>query len=428
MMGSTPTPSTVSSVQVTPRQQLPPSYDQTSTYPGSQIPPSTPCRQGDWPRYHVLPEVAAGQKPGMVDHQASPAYAGHHTNSLFPFSLPEAPGSTSASSFTSPRPSARARGHKRAMSTSTPSLTSDSYIDLLNCIRSSPTNLPAPFCAASRGSSSSHTSPMQHAIGHMFATKSSSGSPSVAGGILTHAHATLAAHQRQQLNHQLHQQAHKNNDFGMDAGNVGHYTTMGQLETGSNLYVGNMENLQVVIQADGPVYPAGVDAGRWSVHADHQQIAAGGADEEVMPPPPPYSSHHSRQQYDTSPGQPDTDTVDENTDIKGEPDDGVEKQPVCKWIECNQGFSCQTDLVKHLEKQHIDQRRGEDYTCYWSCCPRRFKPFNARYKLLIHMRVHSGEKPNKCTVSNRKIQHGRHDIMIRCWYNAGPASKTVGQQ
>ncbi|CAK8685611.1 unnamed protein product [Clavelina lepadiformis] len=70
----------------------------------------------------------------------------------------------------------------------------------------------------------------------------------------------------------------------------------------------------------------------------------------------------------------------------------------CRWLECNLEFKEQDDLVKHIEKAHIDQRKGDEFTCYWQSCPRNYKPFNARYKLLIHMRVHSGERPNKCTV------------------------------
>lgn len=76
-----------------------------------------------------------------------------------------------------------------------------------------------------------------------------------------------------------------------------------------------------------------------------------------------------------------------------------QEQP-CHWIDCSATYGSQEELVRHIEKVHIDQRKGEEFACFWAGCVRRHKPFNARYKLLIHMRVHSGEKPNKCMVSH----------------------------
>ncbi|XP_008432251.1 zinc finger protein GLIS1-like [Poecilia reticulata] len=73
-----------------------------------------------------------------------------------------------------------------------------------------------------------------------------------------------------------------------------------------------------------------------------------------------------------------------------------QQEQSCHWIDCSATYSSQEELVRHIEKVHIDQRKGEEFACFWTGCVRRHKPFNARYKLLIHMRVHSGEKPNKC--------------------------------
>lgn len=125
-------------------------------------------------------------------------------------------------------------------------------------------------------------------------------------------------------------------------------------------------------------------------------------------PPPPYHSHQHAQNP-TASQVPSGDIrvlpatlctmleEDEEEDFSG--------GHCCCWMDCGAVYSSQEELVKHIEKIHVDQRKGEDFTCFWAGCPRKHKPFNARYKLLIHMRVHSGEKPNKCSVSKLSKVH-----------------------
>ncbi|XP_061733239.1 zinc finger protein GLIS3 [Nerophis ophidion] len=79
----------------------------------------------------------------------------------------------------------------------------------------------------------------------------------------------------------------------------------------------------------------------------------------------------------------------------------------CMWMDCSAVYDQKDELVRHIEKIHVDQRKAEDFTCYWAGCSRDLKPFNARYKLLIHMRIHSGEKPNKCTFKGCKKAFSR---------------------
>ncbi|KAI5645937.1 zinc finger protein GLIS1 [Phthorimaea operculella] len=74
----------------------------------------------------------------------------------------------------------------------------------------------------------------------------------------------------------------------------------------------------------------------------------------------------------------------------------VQGERICLWEHCYERYPNQSTLVEHIERCHVNTYKGDEFSCLWRDCTRAKRPFNARYKLLIHMRVHSGHKPNRC--------------------------------
>ncbi|XP_067600380.1 zinc finger protein GLIS3 isoform X2 [Pseudorca crassidens] len=301
----------------------------------------------------------------------------------------------------SPYPSSRhssarshsARSKKRALSLSP--LSDGIGIDFNTIIRTSPTSLVA-YINGSR-SSPANMSPQPEVYGHFLGVRGSCipqpGSvPSSQKGVrVASGGLALPAY---------------------DEDSVLEYERMQQLEHGG-LQPGLVNNMVVqhgLLDSDGQ--PAGL------LKTERLDDFPGGAlDLPPAPPlpplppppqgpPPPYHAHphlhHPELVHHTQPLALPQAALEED----GEMED-VGGKHCCRWIDCSALYDQQEELVRHIEKVHIDQRKGEDFTCFWAGCPRRYKPFNARYKLLIHMRVHSGEKPNKCSFEGCKKAFSR---------------------
>ncbi|XP_070598694.1 zinc finger protein GLIS3 isoform X1 [Erythrolamprus reginae] len=193
----------------------------------------------------------------------------------------------------------------------------------------------------------------------------------------------------------------------------GEYQRMQQLEQ-SNLQPLITNNMMVqqstcLVESQPMGLGKGGQGDVFSGNANSVPFASSLAHPVVPPPagpPPPYHAHqhtlinHPRPL--SLPASIQKCFLDDDSEL-----DDFSGKHCCRWIDCSATYDQQEELVRHIEKIHIDQRKGEDFTCFWAGCPRRYKPFNARYKLLIHMRVHSGEKPNKCTFEGCKKAFSR---------------------
>lgn len=96
-----------------------------------------------------------------------------------------------------------------------------------------------------------------------------------------------------------------------------------------------------------------------------------------------------------SPAHSDSDASSSSLEL-GSVRPGDNAQLKCRWQNCGRWFTSLEQLAGHVARLHAAPGARGLFYCGWEGCARGERGFNARYKMLVHVRTHTNEKPHHC--------------------------------